>query len=646
VSAVLEDEVDMRLPELIPDWVLTDWLEPLEPSACSCLHSEPELAEPTLVDPDLVDPDLVDPDLRYPPPELVDPELVDRGPELAGWAIPGVTWQQPSASPVPVAVTAAVQALQAAAAVVCAIDPASLSAEQAMSDAEALQDLGQQLRVHGVRRLADVTTRELHTLRGFRSTTAWLRNTQPDADSSDAGLSRRLQGYQRLSTAVEGGELSLVAARKVVLALGRCRPHVDQLDGRIDGQPGEQVITAVVGHVVDLVCGCVLGMSDGDPRLLHLQTATQQIMASGPAGGDPAGAGAGQARTGPAAAGAGQLDRLEAAFVLLAEHVPPSLLTSCLEELVLAVVPSLLEDRAQRGRDNAGLSLQLKDDGSGWRLDADLDLQCGERLFTALRSELQRDPANRLDTAAAAALRAQGIDPWDPDTGALGTAGSAGGTADSAGGAGSAGGTADRTDGAGSEGGVDLADPAEVSPLDWPRSRRQRMHDAFDALLGRYLEHGLGGSSQKVPVQVNVTLSAALIDDQPGARPATADSGAAIPRRMLQRWWCDSRVTAYVLNRGGQALRAVHLGRTLTALERRAAAIEHRNRCAGVGCCRGGTDPTTELVPHHLRRYADDGVTSLTDTILVCDVLHRDLHEGKQRVRLRNGRYLTENGWV
>ncbi len=186
---MLEDEVDMRLPELIPDWVLTDWLEPLEPSACSCLHSEPELAEPTLVDPDL----------RYPPPELVDPELVDpelvdRGPELAGWAIPGVTWQQPSASPVPVAVTAAVRALQAAAAVVCAIDPASLSAEQAMSDAEALQDLGQQLRVHGVRRLTDVTTRELHTLRGFRSTTAWLRHTQPDADSSDAGLSRRLQG--------------------------------------------------------------------------------------------------------------------------------------------------------------------------------------------------------------------------------------------------------------------------------------------------------------------------------------------------------------------------------------------------------------------------------------------------------------------
>jgi len=39
-------------------------------------------------------------------------------------------------------------------------------------------------------------------------------------------------------------------------------------------------------------------------------------------------------------------------------------------------------------------------------------------------------------------------------------------------------------------------------------------------------------------------------------------------------------------------------------------------------------------------------VSALWDTILVFDVLHRDLHEGQRRVRLRNGRYLTENGWV
>ena len=494
---MVEEDVELRLPELIPDWVLADWPAPLEPWDCSCLPSDPELAElaePTLLDPELLEPEPVD-------PELADPEPV--GSELVGWAIPGVSWQPVAA--VPVGVTAAVRALRAAVAVVCAVDPVLLSAEQAMTDAEALQDLSQQLRVHGVRRLGDVTARELHTLRGFRSTAAWLRNTQPDADSSDAGLGRRLHGYARLSTAVQGGELSLVAARKVVLALGRCRPHVDQLDGRIDGQPGEQVITAVVAHVVDLVCGCVLGMNQDDPRLLDLQRTTQQIINSGPpltAG--PAGAGAG--------AGVGQLDRLEAAFVLLAEHVPPSLLTSCLEELVLAVLPSVLEDRAQRGRDNAGLSLQLNDDGSGWHLDGELDLQCGERLITALRSELGRDPANPLDTAAATDLRAHGINPWDPDTtatgssapgmnhaagtdGVSGTSGDAGGT-DPVGGTDPAGGTgdADRTDPAG---GTDPAATSGDGPRAWPRSRRRRMHDALDALLRRYLEHGLGGTSQK-----------------------------------------------------------------------------------------------------------------------------------------------------
>ncbi len=203
---MLQEDVELRLPELIPDWVLADWPAPVEPWDCSCPPPEPELAEPTLLD-----------------PEPVDPEPV--GSELVGWAIPGVSWQPAVA--VPVGPSPVVRALQAAVAVVCAVDPVLLSAEQAMSDAEALQDLSQQLRVHGVRRLADVTARELHTLRGFRSTTAWLRNTQPDADSSDAGLGRRLHGYARLSAAVQGGELSLVAARKVVLALGRCRPHVD-----------------------------------------------------------------------------------------------------------------------------------------------------------------------------------------------------------------------------------------------------------------------------------------------------------------------------------------------------------------------------------------------------------------------------------
>ncbi len=573
---------DMRLPDVIPDWVLADWPLPSAPAVCTCEPTEPEPVR---------------------------------------WAIPGVTWG--AAAPAgPVPVSPMVRALQAAAAAVCALDPGLASPEQAMSDAEAVEAVSQQLRVHGVRRLADVTARELHALRGYRSAGAWLRDTRPDADSTDARLATRLRGHAMVTTAVDGGDLSLGAARKVLAALGRCRPHVDQPDRLIDCQPGEQVVTAVVGHVVDLVAGCLLGLHDDHPLLIELLTRTTAINAS-------------------VEACAGQLERLEAAFVLLATHVPVSMLGSCLEELVLAVVPSLLEERDARGRERAGLDLQLKGDGTGWHLEGDLDLQCGERLWTALRAEARRDPHNPADTAAAAALRAEGIDPYD-ETADGATAGGA------RAGAGHA-----PTDAAQAAtdavGGVLIPDGAavDVDPATgWPRSRRHRMHDAFNALLGRYLEHGLGGTSHKTPVQVNVTLTADALTGAPGARPPTADSGATISRTLLRRWWCDSNVTAYVLSRGGQALRAVHLGRTLTALERRGAHLEHRNRCAGVGCCRSGLDPTVELRPHHVIGYADSGSTSLDDTILVCDVLHRDIHEGHRRVRLRNGRHLTEAGWA
>jgi hypothetical protein len=117
-----------------------------------------------------------------------------------------------------------------------------------------------------------------------------------------------------------------------------------------------------------------------------------------------------------------------------------------------------------------------------------------------------------------------------------------------------------------------------------------------------------------------------------------------LPRSTIRRWWCDGGITAFILRRGGKALRAVHAGRTLTAIER-AVLIEHGNRCAGIGCC-NPKDPTVALRLHHTRRHADDGVTSVEETVLACEVLHQDIHEGGKTVRLRDGRYLNEQGWV
>lgn len=499
---------------------------------------------------------------------------------VAGWAVPGVTWGEPAAVARP-APSAAVAALQLAAQRVCAVDPGSLSPEQALVDGEVLMQVGQRLRVHDVRRLEDVRRRELFALAGHRSTVSWLRELQPDADASLAGLAGRLAVFGRLNASVQAGDCSLGASKRVAQALARCRPHVDRADGLIDEQPAEQVVTAVVRHVPGLVAGCLLGMSGDDPRFCELVGAAERIVLSP----------------------TGELDRLEAAFTLLAEHVPVSMLAGCLEDLVLAVLPSLLEDRDLRGRDRAGLSLRPRPDGSGWQLEAELDLECGERLFTALSAEARRDQDNPADTAAAARLRDQGVDPFDPE--------------------------------------------AAVAPWEgWPRSTRRRLHDALDRLLGRYLEAGLGGSAHKAPVQVTVTITADRLEARPGALPGSGDSGQRLPTSLLRRWWCDSDVTAYLLTRGGKALRVVHAGRTLTGRQRRAALLEHRGRCAGVGCCRGGPAPGADLRPHHVRRWTEDGRTSLDETVLVCDVLHRDLHEGRRTIRLRDGRQLSEQGWI
>lgn len=476
-----------------------------------------------------------------------------------------------------------VAAVEAAVARLVAVDPAALPGSQALADAEALLRVAQRLRVHELVRVGDARQRELFVLSGFRSTSSWLRAFAPDSDPSLARLSERLAGLPILAASVRAGDCSLRAARLVVAAVQRCRPHVDTGTGLIDEQPAEQVITAVLGHVVPMVAGCLGVREEDDPRLGGLQRRIESL-------------------------GGGELDRLAGAFTVLAEQVPPALLPGCLEDLVLAVVPSLLEERGERGRERAGLSLEPRPDGTGWRLEADLDLECGERLFTALAAEARRDEGNPADTAAAQQLREQGLDPYDPDRA--------------------------------------LADHRTGEQTGWPRGRRRRLHDALSLLLDRYLTAGLGGVSQKVPVQVSVTVQAGVLEGRPGALPAVGDSGARLPRRLLQHWWGDARVLAFVLNQAGTALRVVHAGRTLTAVERRAALIEARGVCAGDGCCRGRPEPGRDLRPHHVRRWADDGRTSLDDTVMICDVLHRDLHEGGRTVRLRDGRRLNEHGWV
>ena len=176
-----------------------------------------------------------------------------------------------------------------------------------------------------------------------------------------------------------------------------------------------------------------------------------------------------------------------------------------------------------------------------------------------------------------------------------------------------------------------------------PRTLDEQRHDALRNGLRRYLDSGITGLRDKTAPHIAVTVSLDNLHDAPGSLPAVATSGARLPRSLVRRWLCDSAVTRFVLSLGSKVLAVSHTGRTLTATERRAKKLETAGCCQVAGCTRG---PGHRLVPHHPTPYAQCGTTSLSDTVLLCEPNHRDLHVGGHILRLKDGRRLGPHGWL
>ena len=554
-------------------------------------------------------------------PALASPE--------AGWAVPGL-WDGPVA-PAAAAFTVGglIARLQDTVTLLEHTVPAELPGPVALAEAEALLAVSQRIRVQLLGRVRDVDARQLHMLREAKSAGAWLKQTAPDADPADVRLARRLGQAPHLGAALTAGAVSLQAAELVSTALSKAGRYLDRPDGLIDGQDGEQLVAAVLDNVLTLICRQYLGLADDDPRLLALDTRLGAIQADG----------------------GSQTTRLEQGFVVLAEHLPANeVLKGALAEIVDALLPNLLEQAEARSRSRRALTITPTE--TGWRVRGELSMECGERLVTALAAEVRRDETNPTDTAAWAAVRAQAEwqdrdifevltqhddladpGPWAPADGP-----STDPTDPAANPA---------ADPAAADAGKQTSEHAEVSVAPaQPRPRPERLHDALTNLLARYLGAGLGGTHDKVPVQITVTTSTDLIEGKPGALPAKGGSGRPLARSLLRRWWCDSHITALILSRGGRPLRVAHRGRTLTGTERTALHVQSDHRCAAVGCCPGTPDAFRQLVPHHVRRYSDDGITALDESLLLCDTAHHDIHTGKRKLHLRDGRTVNEQGWI
>lgn len=179
--------------------------------------------------------------------------------------------------------------------------------------------------------------------------------------------------------------------------------------------------------------------------------------------------------------------------------------------------------------------------------------------------------------------------------------------------------------------------------LHGPRSRRQRAHDALSNGLATLLDAGRLGRRGKNAAHLSVTVSAAALDDAPGALPAQGGSGTSLPASLVRTWACSSNLTRFVLSLGRRVIEVSHTQRTLTGIERRLKLVEVGAQCQGAGCHH---PPGTRLVPHHGSPWARTATTELEDTVMVCDRTHHDLHSGGVVIRLKDGRLLGPDGWV
>jgi hypothetical protein len=286
----------------------------------------------------------------------------------------------PSVSPSVQAVLDAVEAVAAESAV-------DLPGPQALTDVKALLGALDRMQAVALSRLGDVSVRQLQVLDGAPTVASWVAAQPTSVDRDAVSLAMRMPTYTALAGELVAGRLPVVAGQRVSKALNALRPHLDRPDGLIDGQPGEQVVTAVVvDGVLDVVCEARGGMADDDPLLVYLTASLSEI----------------------ARRPVTELVRLEDALVLLARNVEAAQLPGALSRLVDAVLPEQLERRAEQARAKRGLDVRLNGEGSAYDVRGTADLELGEMLHAVLSAERAVDPDNPADTQAWEQLRADG----------------------------------------------------------------------------------------------------------------------------------------------------------------------------------------------------------------------------------------------
>ncbi|WP_433355780.1 DUF222 domain-containing protein [Micromonospora saelicesensis] len=159
------------------------------------------------------------------------------------------------------------------------------------------------------------------------------------------------------------------------------------------------------------------------------------------------------------------------------------------------------------------------------------------------------------------------------------------------------------------------------------RSPGQRRADALGEICRLALRTGQLPDNGGDRPQLVVTVS--LEELVNGVRAGTLETGTRLTPGAVRRLACDAGVLPVVLDGNSQVLDVGRQRRLFTGPLRRALVLRDGG-CAFPGCDR----PPRWCDGHHIRHWADGGVTALGNAVLLCGYHHRFIHRGDWTARL------------
>ncbi|WP_433265977.1 DUF222 domain-containing protein [Micromonospora vinacea] len=159
------------------------------------------------------------------------------------------------------------------------------------------------------------------------------------------------------------------------------------------------------------------------------------------------------------------------------------------------------------------------------------------------------------------------------------------------------------------------------------RSAGQRRADALGEICRLALRTGQLPDNGGDRPQLVVTVS--LDELVNGVRAGTLETGTRLTPGAVRRLACDAGVLPAVLGGNSQVLDVGRQRRLFTGPLRRALVLRDGG-CAFPGCDR----PPRWCDGHHIRHWADGGVTALGNAVLLCGYHHRLIHRGDWAVRI------------